>query len=187
MRSAHGEVAWAQTTPDGICDRTPQVQTAILERIDGVSDCAAVTEEQLAAITGGLGFWDTGISNLQEDDFAGLSSVQQLDLRHNALESLPAGVFSGLSSLEFLWLADNALSSLPADLFSDATSLIRLRLQNNDLASLPAGVFSDLSSLEILTLGNNAIASLPEDVFHDLSSFAATAKSPWQRSLAIEC
>ena len=85
--------AWAQTAADGICGRTPQVQAAILEQIDGVSDCAAVTEEHLAAITDYLGFWEAGISDLREDDFAGLSSLQQLDLRHNALQTLPAGVF----------------------------------------------------------------------------------------------
>ena len=127
--------AWAQTAANGICGRTPQVQTAILEWIGGVSDCGAVTEEQLAAITG-LGFWGAGISNLRADDFAGLSSLQLLDLRHNALETLPAGVFSGLGSLEFLWLAD----------FAGLSSLQLLDLRHNALETLPAGVFSGLGS-----------------------------------------
>ena len=100
-------IAWAQTAANGICGRTPQVQAAILEQIDGVSDCAAVTEEHLAAITDYLGFWEAGLSNLREDDFAGLSSLRQLDLRHNALQTLPADVFSELPFLQRLQLSNN--------------------------------------------------------------------------------
>ena len=43
----------AQRT-QGICDRTSQVRTAILNRIPGISNCADVTSRHLAAITGTL-------------------------------------------------------------------------------------------------------------------------------------
>ena len=36
----------------GICDGTEQVRDAILERTDGVDDCAAVTATHLSAIDG---------------------------------------------------------------------------------------------------------------------------------------
>ena len=38
----------------GICGRTEQVHTAILERIDGISDCALVTNAHLGAIESAL-------------------------------------------------------------------------------------------------------------------------------------
>ena len=41
--------AQAQTT--GICDRTQQVQDEILNRLSAVSDCAAVTDADLATVT----------------------------------------------------------------------------------------------------------------------------------------
>ena len=119
-------VAWAQTTPGGICDRTPQVQTAILKRIDGVSDCAAVTEAQLAAITT-IDLHDTGISSLQADDFAGLSSLKRLYLSDNALVSLPGDVFRNLTALKRLDLHSTGLVSLPGDVFRGLTALYTAR------------------------------------------------------------
>ena len=94
-------IAWAQTAANGICGRTPQVQTAILEQIDGVSDCAAVTEEQLAAIRR-LALQNKGTSSLLGGDFAGLTSLRRLDLDSNALVTLPSGLFHGLTSLQVL-------------------------------------------------------------------------------------
>ena len=88
-----------------ICDRTAQVQDAIVAAIDGVSDCADVTTTQLASVTG------TGV-------FSGLTKLKNLLLRDNALTSLPAGVFSGLEELGLLDLHNNDLTSLPDGVFS---------------------------------------------------------------------
>ena len=54
----------AQAQEDrGICGRTEQVRTAILERIDGISACALVTKAHLGAIEGTLNLRDTGIAS----------------------------------------------------------------------------------------------------------------------------
>lgn len=86
----------------------------------------------------------------------------------NALETLPLGLFAGLSSLEILELWDNALESLPPGVFSDLGSLERLDLAANALTSLSAGVFSGLRSLRHLDLRHNALETLPADVFSEL-------------------
>ena len=52
--TAATRVSSTYTAPTGICERTAAVQTAILAKIPSVSDCALVTDEQLAAITGEL-------------------------------------------------------------------------------------------------------------------------------------
>jgi len=149
-----GGAAWGQTASSGICGRTPQVQTAILEQIDGVSDCAAVTEEQLAAIRR-LGLQQKGISSLLGGDFAGLTSLRRLDLDSNALVTLPSGLFHGLTSLQVLDLAHNDLAALPSDLFRDLTALRTLDLSSNDLEVLPADLFHGLTALESLHLHFN--------------------------------
>ena len=86
----------------------------------------------------------------------------------NALERLPLGLFAGLSSLETLELWDNALESLPPGVFSDLRSLERLDLAANALTSLSAEVFSGLRSLRQLDLRHNALETLPDDVFSEL-------------------
>ena len=125
------ELMFDITVPTGICDRTSQVQTAILEQIDGVSDCGLVTVTDLSSVTT-LSLNDSGITALQADDFSGLSSLTTLRLRNTSLSALPAGVFSGLSGLTTLVIRDNSsLSALPAGVFSGLSNLNRLDLRGN--------------------------------------------------------
>ena len=154
----------------GICGRTEQVRTAILERIDGISACALVTKAHLGAISGALNLRDTGIASLAAGDFAGLSSLDELNLTFNNLSTLPAGVFLGLSSLTKLWLGENELGSLPAGTFSGLSSLRWLFLHDSELSDLPEGVFSGLSSLTVLWLNENQLIGLPEGAFSGLPS-----------------
>ena len=69
----------AQST-QGICDRTSQVRTAILNRIPGISNCAYVTNTHLAAITY-LDLSSSGITSLTANDFAALSSLTRFVFR----------------------------------------------------------------------------------------------------------
>ncbi len=164
----------------GICDRTRQVQEAILDRLGldmTVTACAEVTEDNLNTLAGGLDFSLEGITALKEGDFDDLDSLTTLNLRGNSrnhLSSLPADIFDDLTSLTTLDLGFNRLSSLPASLppgiFDDLDSLETLDLTFNLLSSLPPGIFDALDSLETLLLLNNEISSLPEDIFNSLGS-----------------
>ncbi|WP_420461494.1 fibronectin type III domain-containing protein [Candidatus Palauibacter sp.] len=154
----------------GICNRTPQVRDAILGRISGITDCAAVTNVHLAAITGVLGLTSKDITALKVGDFAGLTSVTLLALNGNALTTLPAGVFDGLPALEQLFLNSNALTTLPAGVFTGLPALTNLFLSFNELPTLPAGAFTGLTALTDLYLGDNALATLPAGVFDGLTS-----------------
>ena len=153
----------------GICERTAQVRDKILDAVSGVTECADVTVQNLAAIAT-LGFSGAGITALQAGDFSRLSSLTTLHLFNNDLTGLPEGVFSGLSSLTTLTLSDNDLTGLPEGVLSGLSSLTTLWLNGNDLTSLPEGVFSGLSSLVFLYLNGNDLTGLPEGVFSGLSS-----------------
>ena len=159
----------APTASAGICDRTTQVQTAILGEISGVDDCAEVTVADLATITTLSSFGTADLRSLQAGDFAGLTSLGDLSLTDSRLTALPGGVFSGLTSLERLSLNNNELSSLPAAVFSGLTSLQYLRLNNNQLRSLPDGVFSGVTSLQRLDLRSNPGSPLPVAVSLELA------------------
>ena len=174
-----------------ICNRTPQVQTAILNAInamDGVSDvtCETATADQLAAITeldlsdptplvdGADDIDDNGnpndIASLQSVDFAGLIGLTSLLLGHNQLTNLPDGVFSGLSALTNLSLINNNLADLPDDVFSGLSNLTDLLLSFNQLTMLSDDVFSGLTSLTRLLLYSNGLTSVSAQLFVGLNS-----------------
>lgn len=154
------EVADKETSPiTGVCDRTPQVRDAIVERLSLLwesppRNCRWVTDYHLASIDE-LHVSGQGITALKEGDFAGLSGLTTLGLTGNELTNLPPDVFSELSSLTTLHLDRNDLTELPAGLFSDLSSLKRLYLSSNNLTTLRRNVLSGLSSLEKLYLDDN--------------------------------
>ena len=159
----------------GICDRTEQVQDAILGMLNGVvDDCADVTDSHLAGITIGLrisnGPYDRQALSLQSGDFAGLVNIEQLAIYNHTMDALPEDVFDGLGSLESLDLSDNEIAALPEGVFDGLGSLESLDLSGNEIAALPEDVFDGLGSLEWLDLSDNEIAALSEDVFDGLGS-----------------
>ena len=54
LPSVSAQTDYTAPTISSICDRTQQVQDAILARLAAVSDCALVTESDLNGILGGL-------------------------------------------------------------------------------------------------------------------------------------
>ena len=161
-----------------VCDRTPEVRDEIVRRIPGVSDCADVTEEHLAAFQGSLSLYGpfngffTGypdpIKELKEGDFSGLTSLRSIIIGRNELSTLPKGIFSGLAALLSLSIVSNQTSSLPEGIFSGLSSLSSLSLRDNKLTTLPEGIFSGLSSLQVLYLNDNQMNTLPEGTFTGL-------------------
>ena len=161
-------------TDMGICDRTEQVQDAILGWVD-VDVCADVTDSHLAGIWLGLSIIQHDTNNkpalsLASGDFAGLVNIKELGISNHAMDALPEDIFDGLDSLESLALINNEIAALPEDVFDGLGSLKRLDLNDNEIAALPEDVFDGLGSLESLDLNDNEIAALPEDVFDGLGS-----------------
>ena len=132
----------------GICGRTKAVRDAILGMIPGVSNCADVTPEHLAGISGDF-----------QNNF--------LNLISKGLSSLKAGDFDGLINLKRLRLTRNSLSTLPAGIFDDLTGLLALDLNFNQLTTLRPSVFDRLTKLKYLYLNKNSLAVLPDGVFRN--------------------
>ena len=154
--------------PSPICDRTAAVRNEILEVL-GTTDCATVTDTQLASISR-LSLENRGITSLESGDFAGLAGLLRLHLYGNQLTGLPSDVFSELPSLKVLLMSYNKLASLPRSVFSGLTRLQELNFSHNRLTSLPSGLFSGLSSLMWLYVEGNDYATLQSGVFSGLSS-----------------
>ena len=166
-----GAPSQGQTT-GGICDRTPQVRTAILKqvtRIHGVSDCARITNDHLQDV-GLLLVRGKGVTSLKASDFAGLVKLHSLYLDGNSLTTLPGAVFTGLTKLRSLDLGSNSLTALPDTVFAGLSNLNWLYLSRNSLTSVPDSVFSGLTNLQELHLGSNDLTALPASVFAGLTN-----------------
>ena len=160
----------------GICDRTEQVQDAILGMLNGVvDDCADVTGSHLARITIGLRIssndpYDRPALSLKPGDFAGLVNIEELAIYYHTMDALPEDIFNGLGSLEMLYLSYNDIAALPEDVFDGLGNLVRLDLKGTHLSALPEDVFDGLGNLESLDLRGNQIGTLPENVFDGLGN-----------------
>ena len=159
---------WVQAQEPAVCDRTPQVRDWIVEQIQGVTDCADVSAEQLLAIEGSLTLRATGITTLQVGDFQGLSLIN-LNISHNHLTMLPAGVFADLRLSGDMSLFFNQIETLPAGVFAGLRVGDDLNLALNQLTTLPAGVFADLRVGGDLNLSSNRMEMLSAGMFTDLS------------------
>ncbi|KAI4503247.1 hypothetical protein M0802_001469 [Mischocyttarus mexicanus] len=100
---------------------------------------------------------NNSIESLPTAAFSGLTRLHSLDLRCNAIGFMADRAFEGLSSLAILKLADNRLSSLPPELFSDARCIQEIHLRNNTLNVLPPGLFGELTQLMVLDLSRNEL------------------------------
>ena len=160
----------------GICGRTGAVRIGILGLISGVSNCADVTTQHLAAIdsTAYLDLNSKSITTLATGDFAGLTSLGSLWLNRNQLTSLPDGIFDELTGLTSLTLSRNSLTALPDDIFDNLTALVTLWLNSNNLSTLPVGIFDNLTVLTSLLLDGNQLATLPDGAFESLTLLTAT-------------
>ena len=168
-------LAWATvvyltlpTTADGqgVCDRTPQVRDKLVE-LTGASGCGTVTKARLASITR-LDLSGSGINELRDDDFSGLSSLQTLLLYNNSLTEIPEEIFEGLKRLQDLWLFRNSLKNLHEEIFNGPSNLKQLLLGANPLDELPTGIFSGLSRLRKLSLNSSLLTTLPVGIFDGL-------------------
>uniref|UniRef100_A0A668AF49 Proline and arginine rich end leucine rich repeat protein n=1 Tax=Myripristis murdjan TaxID=586833 RepID=A0A668AF49_9TELE len=88
-----------------------------------------------------------------------LKNLMQLNLAHNILKKMPAGVPSGLIQL---FLDKNRINDIPRDYFNGFTKLAFVRLNYNQLSDkgVPKTVFN-ISTLLDLQLSHNQLASVP--------------------------
>ncbi|CAJ1051701.1 prolargin isoform X2 [Xyrichtys novacula] len=103
-------------------------------------------------------------NDLGQNTFKDLKSLMQLNLAHNALKKMPAGVPHGLIQL---FLDKNNIDDVPKDYFKAFTHLAFVRLNRNQLSDkgLPKNVFNVTTLLD-LQLSHNQLASVPHFSSH---------------------
>lgn len=107
-------------------------------------------------------------------DLSALSSLQSLDVSHNALTTFPTMLPSGSSKLQMLMLNSNRIKDVPDDIKTIADQLKTLDLSENELQELPLPL-AFLPKLKVLNLASNRFADkrfgkLAEDKRHSAPS-----------------
>ena len=154
----------AQATTVDICDRTEQIEEAILQAIDDNTGsrpaCDAVTSAQLEAIdvinvSGSSA--GSQVTSLKSGDLSGLTNLTSFSASNSKIGTIPAGFFDANTKLTSMDLAVAQLSTLPAGIFDKLTSLTTLRLERNFFSSMPPGLsatsMAKLTNLLTLTIG----------------------------------
>uniref|UniRef100_A0A182XZR1 Uncharacterized protein n=1 Tax=Anopheles stephensi TaxID=30069 RepID=A0A182XZR1_ANOST len=93
------------------------------------------------------------------------SSLQILDLSHNALNELTGNCFTGANALVKLILSYNNISAIDKMAFNALVNLGALVLTGNKLQSLDSEVFSSLVSLRTIYLDSNELQVIERDMF----------------------
>ncbi|XP_044034827.1 prolargin [Siniperca chuatsi] len=98
-------------------------------------------------------------SDLGKNTFKDLKSLMQLNVAHNALKKMPAGIPNGVIQL---FLDRNSIDGIPKDYFKEFTHLAFVRLNYNQLSDkgVPKDVFK-IPTLLDLQLAHNQLASVP--------------------------
>ena len=122
-----------------------------------------LTGEAKTACPTEVDFEEHGLTSVPVEIFEAsrAASIQQLDLRGNALGALPEEI-GALTMLKLLICDDNQLVTLPAGIGA-LRGLKLLACNSNLLETLPETI-GDLVSLEALELNGNAISTLPAGI-----------------------
>ncbi|CAL8100961.1 unnamed protein product [Orchesella dallaii] len=106
------------------------------------------------------------ITDVNKDDFGGLTSITRLGLSANMISYIEEDAFTSLPRLEKLDLSDNSIQFIHNNAFTSLSrSLMLLYLQNNLLQKIP---FQGLSSLELKTLDlSNNLITTTFDIFFE--------------------
>lgn len=145
--------------PAAVCERTPAIRNAIVDRT-GRGDCEAVSEFDLLEIAD-LSLAGLDIAKLQPNDLAGLANLRMLDLSHNELRTFPE--FREFPRLRELDLSGNELTGTIPQEIGTLSHLTRLDLSRNRLIGVPPPELRNLWQLHYLRLDDNEFSGpIPE-------------------------
>ncbi|KAL8566292.1 hypothetical protein ACOMHN_028949 [Nucella lapillus] len=91
---------------------------------------------------------------------SGLDRLEEVDLGHNNLTSLPSTMFTGLRNLSKVVLRGNGFHTLSTKIFHDCRQLRHLDLAHNQLPGLSPMHFVNVDNLQYLDLSHNDVFTI---------------------------
>ena len=112
-----------KNTDYSICERTPEIVTALENLFADSTDCAEITPQHLATIKDTLDLSDKAIPLLSHGDFDGLVNVTVLSMDSTHTDSIAKGAFDGLTRVEKIFFRDHRLQGLADSMFVNLDNL----------------------------------------------------------------
>ena len=165
------------TIQTGICDRTPAVYEAVVDRLRNintgtlppVSQCSDVVPEHLPLVTW-INLSNQNITTFRDHDFEGLSGISMLNLDDNPITTLQDGLLDGLTDLRKIYISNAQVGTVTTGTFALNTQLSELWLYSSRLTEIDDGAFANLSNLRELNLYNNKTGSFTAAKFQGLGN-----------------
>ncbi|XP_036434452.1 adhesion G protein-coupled receptor A2 isoform X1 [Colossoma macropomum] len=95
---------------------------------------------------------------LKNGSFAGLYSLDKLDLRNNLISTIMPGAFQSLTALRKLDLSNNRIGCLTPEMFQGLTNLTKLNISGNIFSSLEPSIFQELPSLKLVNFDSEFLS-----------------------------
>ncbi len=158
-----------------ICARGTAISNAVTKALNAES-CETVSIKDMANLrtldlhTEASWANQLQIDKISANTFEGLTSLEELDLSGNLIESIDEETFKNLSSLKILNLSRNKINSLINNAFQSLASIEILDLGHNYITNIPAKIFDGLATLNSLNLSGNSIGSLEQLSLKGLSN-----------------
>ncbi|CAH0550427.1 unnamed protein product [Brassicogethes aeneus] len=106
--------------------------------------------------------------NLVHGSFAGLLTLQRLNLNYNGMTLPPWAAISELTSLQYLYLEGNNLTKLERNAFGRLPVVFELNLAHNNLYNISSRAFEGLLQVLVLNFTNNNLTYIPNGAFQGL-------------------
>ncbi|XP_072171859.1 toll-like receptor 6 [Diadema setosum] len=113
-----------------------------------------------------LTFFSNGLREIPVEALAPVAgSLRELDIfSQSGLTEIRNGDFRGLSNLSTLRLTGSAIYRLHVDSFVELVNLTTLSLDDNNLTDIPDNVLDTITKIETLDLSRNSLRSIPRAV-----------------------
>ncbi|KAI8141949.1 hypothetical protein BJV82DRAFT_616549 [Fennellomyces sp. T-0311] len=108
------------------------------------------------------------------DQIADMRRLEELDLSHNRLRSLPGNMY--IPTLMHLNVSDNQLGTIPKSI-AQCSRLRTLNVSKNHLATLPADLVQ-LTQLELFDLSENLLCIMPADILERMRTTLLITGNP---------
>ncbi|XP_060640875.2 leucine-rich repeat and fibronectin type III domain-containing protein 1 [Anolis sagrei] len=126
------------------------------------------------------------LAALKNEHFRGLSNLRHLILGNNQINNIEASSFNEfLSTVEDLDLSYNNLETLPWEAIGQMVSLNTLTLDHNLIDHIAEGTFSQLQKLVRLDMTSNRLQKLPPDNLFLRAQVLANVRGTHPSSLTI--
>jgi hypothetical protein len=114
--------------------------------------------------------YNPNFCSIEANAFSGASSISNIDLSTNGIETIAAGAFIGLSTVRALTLDNNRISELPATLLESLTNLNTFGARNNTLQRLDGRLFANSRLVFSIHFSLNQIDSIQSSFLDGLNS-----------------